>query len=158
MTTVPIKYLEVVALAERLHRQFLDVIQLELDRCGIRDINNVQALILRNIGEAEMTVSELMWRGCYLGSNVSYNLRKLTEAGYVVQERSTFDRRVVMVRASDKGEQLCGVLKRMNERHISALAENELKSDDLDTCLQTLLSLQRFWGRALDSRGASVAI
>src|SRR5271168_2989608 len=81
------EYLELVVLAERLHRQFLNVIQLELDRRGIRDINNVQAMMLHNVGDAEMSVSELMWRGCYLGSNVSYSLKKLTDTGYIVQER-----------------------------------------------------------------------
>ena len=35
------KYLEVISLMERLHRQFLEVVKLELDGLGIRDINNV---------------------------------------------------------------------------------------------------------------------
>ena len=72
-------YLKVISLIERLHRQFLDVVKLELERSGIRDINNVQSLMLFNLGDAEMTVGELTLRGCYLGSNVSYNLRKLVE-------------------------------------------------------------------------------
>jgi len=145
-----VEYLEVIALAERLHRQFLDVIQQELDVRGVRDINNVQALILHNIGEAEMTVSELMWRGCYLGSNVSYNLKKLTEAGYIDQERSSHDRRVVMVRASRKGAELCVVLKDMNARHLKALSQGNLKSEDLAVCRQTLRGLQQFWSRAIE--------
>src|ERR1700761_3157902 len=109
--TMKLEYLELVVLAERLHRQFLDVIQQELDLRSIRDINNVQAMMLHNIGDAEMTVSELMWRGCYLGSNVSYSLKKLTETGYIIQERSSHDKRVIMVRLSEKGAELCAVLK-----------------------------------------------
>jgi DNA-binding MarR family transcriptional regulator len=143
-------YLEVVALAERLHRQFLDVIQLELDVRGIRDINNVQALILHNIGDAEMTVSELMWRGCYLGSNVSYNLKKLTDTGYIVQQRSSHDRRVIMVRVSDKGAELCKILQDMNDRHVAALSQGTLNSDDIAACRQTLRGLQQFWSRAVE--------
>src|SRR5580658_926410 len=115
-------FLEAVVLAERLHRQFLEFVQLELDALRLRDINNVRAMIVLNIGRAEMTASELLWRGCYLGSNVSYNLRKLTETGYVIQERSQHDRRVIMVRNSEKGQALCGLLKDMNERHIAALS------------------------------------
>jgi DNA-binding MarR family transcriptional regulator len=149
-----VEYLEVIALAERLHRQFLDVIQQELDVRSIRDINNVQALILHNIGDAEMTVSELMWRGCYLGSNVSYNLKKLTEAGYVDQERSAHDKRVIMVRASEKGAKLCAILTDMNARHVKALSQGDLKSEDLAICRQTLRDLQRFWTRTIDPRGA----
>ncbi len=142
-------YLEVLVLAERLHRQFLEVIQLELDTLGVRDINNVRALILLNIGDAEMTASELLWRGCYLGSNVSYNLKKLTESGYVVQERSAHDRRVVIVRNSQKGLELCNLLKKMNARHLEALAKANFRDDDLETCRHTLRTLQQFWSRTI---------
>jgi DNA-binding MarR family transcriptional regulator len=142
-----VNYLEVLVLAERLHRQFLEVIQLELDALGIRDINNVRALILLNVGEAEMTASELLWRGCYLGSNVSYNLKKLTESGYVVQERSTHDRRVVIVRNSKKGLELCAMLKTMNARHLEAMSRANFKLEDLNICRSTLRSLQQFWSR-----------
>ncbi|MDE2355347.1 MAG: winged helix DNA-binding protein [Alphaproteobacteria bacterium] len=142
-------YLEVLVLAERLHRQFLEVIQLELDTMGVRDINNVRALILLNIGDAEMTASELLWRGCYLGSNVSYNLKKLTESGYVVQERSAHDRRVVIVRNSEKGLELCNLLKKMNARHLEALAKANFREDDLDICRHTLRTLQQFWSRTI---------
>src|SRR5579872_2700676 len=97
-------YLDVVALVERLHRQFLEVVKLELDTQGIHDINNVQGLILFNIGDLEMTVGELTLRGCYLGSNVSYNVKKMVENDYLVQERSTHDRRSMRVRLSPKGQ------------------------------------------------------
>ena len=144
-----VNYLEVLVLAERLHRQFLEVIQLELDTLGVRDINNVRALILLNIDDAEMTASELLWRGCYLGSNVSYNLKKLTESGYVVQERSSHDRRVVIVRNSDKGLELCGLLKAMNARHLEALAKANFRDEDLNVCRSTLRTLQQFWSRTI---------
>jgi DNA-binding MarR family transcriptional regulator len=157
MTPLQSNYLEVVALAERLHRQFLDVLQLELDQNGIRDINSVQALILHNIGEAEMTASELMWRGCYLGSNVSYNLKKLRESGYLTQERSSYDKRVTMVSASPKGLELRALIIRMIDRHMLALSEDVLKGGDILACLRTLNTLQRFWSRAADPRRATIA-
>src|SRR5437868_14742669 len=90
-------YLEVISLIERLHRQVLEVIKLELDRLGMHDINNVQALMLFNIGEAEISVGELMSRGYYLGSNVSYNVKKMVEDDYHMQERSVHDRRSIHV-------------------------------------------------------------
>jgi DNA-binding MarR family transcriptional regulator len=142
-------YLELLILSERLHRQFLEVIQIELDASGIRDTNSVRALILLNIGSAEMTASELIWRGCYLGSNVSYNLKKLTEAGYIVQERSRHDRRVVMVRNSEKGLALCAKLNAMNGRHLEAMARANFKLGDIDACRKTLQSLQRFWSGSM---------
>src|SRR3984893_15083287 len=96
-------YLEVISLIERLHRQFLEVVKLELDGLVIRDIINEQAMMLFNIGDAEMTVGELILRGCYLGSNVSYNLKKMVENGYLVQERSVHDRRPFHVRRTGQG-------------------------------------------------------
>ena len=87
-------YLETIRLIERLHRRFLDVIKTELDRLGIEDINNVQSLILSNISSEQLTVGELTARGYYLGSNVSYNVKKLVENGYLNQERSPHDRRI----------------------------------------------------------------
>src|SRR5881398_3680900 len=95
-------YLEVISLVERLHRHFLEVVKLELDGLSIHDINNVQGMMLFNIGDAEMTVGELTLRGCYLGSNVSYNVKKMVENGYLVQERSVHDRRSIHVKLSEK--------------------------------------------------------
>ena len=140
--------LDLFVLAERLHRQYLECIQLELDVLNIRDINNVRALMLLNIGDDEMAVSELLWRGCYLGSNVSYNLKKLVETGYVVQERSRHDRRVIMVRNSAKGKALRDILSAMNGRHMAALEESGFDTADVTACRQTLRTLQRIWSRA----------
>ncbi len=114
-------YMDVIALVERLHRQFLEVIKLELDTNGVHDINNVQAMILYNIGDLEMTVGELTLRGCYLGSNVSYNVKKMLENGYIVQERSPHDRRSVRVRLTEKGLALHDKVNKMHDRHIGAL-------------------------------------
>src|SRR5271170_2716470 len=96
------EYLEVISLIERLHRHFLEVVKLELDGLQIHDINNVQALMLFNIGDAEMTVGELILRGCYLGSNVSYNVKKMVENEYLSHERSVHDRRSIHVRLTEK--------------------------------------------------------
>src|ERR1700730_154943 len=105
-------YLNVISLIERLHRQFLEVVKLELDGMGIRDINNVQAMVLFNIGDAEMTVGELTLRGCYLGSNVSYNIKKMVEQGYLSQPRPWRARRSAHVRLSEKGKAIAGKLDR----------------------------------------------
>src|SRR6478609_6023932 len=111
-------YLEVISFVERIHRQFLEVVKLELEGFGVHDINNVQAMMLFNIGDAEMTVGELTLRGCYLGSNVSYNVRKMVENEYLVQERSEHDRRTIHVRLSEKGKKLRDELSKMHERHL----------------------------------------
>ena len=143
-------YLEVVSLVERLHRHFLEVVKLELDGLGIHDINNVQGLILFNIGDAEMTVGELTLRGCYLGSNVSYNVKKMVENGYLSQERSVHDRRSIHVKLTDKGRRLCDRLTAMHRRHVDMLKQTAVSEDDLENVIVTLRRLERFWIRASD--------
>jgi DNA-binding MarR family transcriptional regulator len=143
-------YLEVISLIERLHRQVLEVIKLELDRLGMHDINNVQALMLFNIGDAEISVGELISRDYYLGSNVSYNVKKMVENGYLVQERSVHDRRSIHVRLTDKGRTLRDRLSGMHRRHIEMLGQTTITEADLQTVVTTLRRLERFWIRASD--------
>ncbi len=143
-------YLETISLVERLHRHFLEVVKLELDGLGIHDINNVQGMMLFNIGDAEMTVGELTLRGCYLGSNVSYNVKKMVENGYLVQERSVHDRRSIHVRLTDKGRDLRDRLSVMHRRHVEMLNQTTITNADLEGVVVTLRRLERFWIRASD--------
>jgi DNA-binding MarR family transcriptional regulator len=134
------------SLIERLHRQFLEIVKLELEGLGIHDINNVQGLVLFNIGDAEMTVGELMQRGCYLGSNVTYNLKKMVENGYLSQERSVHDRRITHVRLTKKGMKLRDRLQTMHKRHVEMLNQTALVTDkELQSAAATLEQLERFW-------------
>jgi len=137
-------YLSTIVLLERMHRQFLEVIRCELEAHDIRDINNVQSLILYNIGGDELTVGELTLRGYYLGSNVSYNVKKMTEHGYLHQERSSHDRRSVRVRLTEKGLELSGLLENMFERHVETIADN-IDKDKLDEANASLRDVERFW-------------
>ena len=139
-------YLETLNLVERLHRQLLDVINDELDRRDEREINSVQALLLFNVGDQELTAGELRTRGHYLGSNVSYNLKKLVEAGYIHHERSEADRRSVLVRLTPKGEAVRDMLKNLFERHLGSLeAVGNVGGADLEGLNVTLKRLERFW-------------
>jgi len=115
-------YLQSLQLIERLHRRFLDVVKVELDRLRIPDTNNIQALILYNIGNDTMTVGELTTRGYYLGSNVSYNVKKMSENGYLVQERSPHDRRSVQIRLTEKGLELYQKIDALHEAQCATLA------------------------------------
>jgi len=148
-------YLEVIALVERLHRHFLEVVKLELDGLGIHDINNVQGLMLFNIGDAEMTVGELTLRGCYLGSNVSYNVKKMVENGYLIQERSPHDRRSIRVRLTPKGLELCAKLDAMHDRHIASLAGTPVDEATVEGTNAALKRVDRFWTQIVD-RGVRV--
>ena len=143
-------YLETISLVERLHRRFLDVIKLELDKLQIDDINNVQGLMLFNIGDADITMGDLTLRGCYLGSNVSYNVKKMVENGYLEQERSVQDRRSIRVRLTDKGRRLNDQLSEMYSRHINMLSQAAISDEDLKLTRTLLGRLERFWIRSSD--------
>jgi len=149
-------YYDSILLIERLHRHFLEVLKTELDRLGIQDINNVQSLILYNIGDDELTVGELTARGYYLGSNVSYNVKKRVENGYLGQERSPHDRRSVRVRLSDKGLDLRDKISSMFERQIKALDKAGLNDEELIKANETMRKLERFWSSSLDYSGYPV--
>ena len=146
-------YYDSILLIERLHRHFLEVLKTELDRLGIQDINNVQSLILYNIGDDELTVGELTARGYYLGSNVSYNVKKMVENGYLGQERSPHDRRSVRVRLSDKGLDLRDKISSMFERQIGSLEKAGLNDEELSKANDTMRRLERFWSSSLDYSG-----
>ena len=143
-------YLEVISLIERLHRQLLEIVKLELDGIGVHDINNVQGMILFNIGDAQMSVGELTLRGCYLGSNVSYNVRKMVENRYLAREPSVHDRRSIHVRLTDKGRDLRDRLSVMYQRHVEMLSQVAITEADLQGMGMTLRRLEQFWTRASD--------
>jgi DNA-binding MarR family transcriptional regulator len=139
------EYLSLTLSIERLHRRFLDVIKSKLDRLGIDEVNNIQSLILYNIGETVLTIGELTNRGYYLGSNVSYNLKKLVENGYVVQERSAHDKRSVRIKLSEKGINLCKVIDELIKEHVEKLPTTGINSAELESSFQTLKKLETFW-------------
>ena len=138
-------YLETIRLIERLHRRFLDVIKTELDRLGIEDINNVQTLILSNISSEQLTVGELTARGYYLGSNVSYNVKKLVENNYLTQERSPHDRRMTRVKVSQKGLELCERVDALYQKNALELASDVVNEEQLQSTNEVLTSLERYW-------------
>jgi DNA-binding MarR family transcriptional regulator len=139
-------YMEALTLVERLHRRLLDVIKDEFDRAGRSDVNSVQALLLFNIGESELTAGELRTRGYYLGSNVSYNLKKLVEMGYIHHQRSRMDRRSVRVSLTDKGKEVADIVNGLYERHIRSIEQiGGIAVDDFRLLNRSLQRLERFW-------------
>lgn len=147
-------YYESVLLIERVHRHFLEVVKAELDRRGIQDINNVQTLILYNIGADEMTVGELTARGYYLGSNVSYNVKKMAENQYLAQERSPHDRRSVRIKLSEKGLALHKIINESLERQVAALSGAQITPEELTQASDVLRKLERFWTGMINYGGS----
>ncbi len=139
-------YMEALTLVVRLHRRLLDVIKDEFDRSGRSDVNSVQALLLFNIGDSELTAGELRSRGYYLGSNVSYNLKKLVEMGYIHHQRSRMDRRSVRVSLTPKGQEIANIVGNLYERHIRSIQQvGGIAIDDFQLINKSLHRLERFW-------------
>ncbi|HZV21177.1 MAG TPA: winged helix DNA-binding protein [Hyphomicrobiales bacterium] len=140
-------YLVSLKMIERLHRLLLDIIKDEFERVGRDEINSVQALLLFNIGDEELTAGELKTRGLYLGSNVSYNLKKLVEGGYIDHQRSRTDKRSVRVKLTQKGRAICDMINRLLERQLGMLEKvGGVGVPDLRQYNQTSVKLERFWG------------
>ncbi len=143
-------YLESLALVERLHRLLLDVIKDEFERLGIIDLNPVQALLLFNIGENEVTAGELKSRGYYQGSNVSYNLKKLVDGGYMHHQRCDVDRRSVRVKLTRKGNEIRSVITKLFARHAEGLqSQNVLGSDGVEGISNMLRRVERYWSEQI---------
>ena len=132
------EYLELTRLIERLHRRFLDVLRAELNRLGLRDINSVQALLIANIGREEIAIRDLVERGYYQGSNVSYNIKKLAEMGYLEHERSAHDRRSVCIRLTEKALNIVDEIRQLEQRIAGQLDELDVGSSEIDIVCQAL--------------------
>ncbi len=137
--------LEVIRLLATLHKRFLDEIKSELDRLGVEDINNTQALLLVHIGDENPTISELIHRGYYVGSNISYNVKKLIENGYLIAERSAYDRRSTRVRLSERALRLVQIIDPLFELHGHPFQSNDLDRQVITGVIDKLRMLERFW-------------
>jgi DNA-binding MarR family transcriptional regulator len=139
-------YLDTLAMVERLHRLLLDVIKDEFERLGLLDINAVQALLLFNVGDNEVTAGELKTRGYYQGSNVSYNLKKLVEAGYMHHQKCHIDRRAVRVRLTEKGRNIRTIIAQLFQRHASGILSREVLGNmRLEDINASLRRMERYW-------------
>jgi len=139
-------YIETLHLVERVHRCLLDLIKDEFDRRNLPDLTSTQGLLLYNIGDQELSASELRSRGYYLGANVSYTVKKLVEAGYLHHARSSLDRRAVRISLTARGREIHAVIQALYERHARAIAPvGGFRADDFTQMNDSLARLERFW-------------
>ena len=144
------RYLDSLSLVERLHRLLLDVIKDEFERLSVLDVNAVQALLLFNVADNEVTAGELKSRGYYQGSNVSYNLKKLVENGYMHHARCEIDRRSVRVRLTPRGHDLRNIVADLFARHAEGLmGKGVIDSAELDQINTALKRMERYWSEKI---------
>jgi DNA-binding MarR family transcriptional regulator len=102
--------------------------------------------LLFNISDAELTAGELKTRGHYQGSNVSYNLKKLVEAGYVNHERSSADKRSVRISLTHKGREIRARVDAMYNRQLQAIEEVVgISAEEFERINKALTRLERYW-------------
>ncbi len=145
MPNVTDPYLDIAKLIERLHRRFLDVVRAELNHLGFRDLTPVQAMLLTNIGDEEIVIRELIERGYYQGSNVSYNMKKLVEGGYIEQSRSPHDKRSVRIKLTEKSRTICEKIQELEVANGEALKAAGVSEKDIEAARDTLRDIERVW-------------
>ncbi|MGN6448267.1 MAG: MarR family transcriptional regulator [Brucella intermedia] len=146
--TVVITHLELARMIERVNRRFVSLLKTELTKLGVEDIGPAQTLVLMAIGDVELTVGELLDRGHYVGSNISYYLKQLTDGGYVDRVTSQRDKRSARIRLTDKGERLCASLRNASRSYNHILTRDDDDLRNLEIAYQTLHRLELVWGNA----------
>lgn len=141
--------LEIARLIERAHRRFLDLLRMELTKLGTDDISPSQVMLLFTIGADELSVRDLLERGHYLGSNASYNLKQLVDAGYVHRSASLRDRRSARLRLTPKASTLCENIRHMHDTVHRQTVKDETDSRDLMTAYSVLRRLEMHWTGSL---------
>lgn len=144
-----VEHLDLVRLVERVHRRFVDLLRVDLTRLGTEDLSPGQVMMLFTIGDDELTVRDLIDRGYYQGSNASYNLKQLVNAGYVERNASVRDRRSARIKVSDKGRALCELVRKIDKAYQDLVASSEQDIRDLETTFRTLRRMEDVWSNAL---------
>lgn len=145
-------YIELSRAAERVHRRFLDVLRTQLGRHGIRELNTIQALLLANIGEESLSMRELVDRGHYQPSIVSYHIRKLGDLGYLNLERSSYDKRAVDISITDKARHVIARIGEIERLLGTGVPGDSIPAEDLRQASRTLLAIEELWSDFIRQR------
>ncbi|MDQ0560093.1 DNA-binding MarR family transcriptional regulator [Rhizobium mesoamericanum] len=141
-----ITYFELARLMERASRRFSGLIRAELTRLRVDDLGPAQAMILLAIGDSELSVAELLDRGHYVGSNVSYYLKQLADGDYIDRVASQRDKRSARIKLTEKGRQLRANLRDAAMSYERAVNRSDQDQRMLETAFETLHQLELAWG------------
>ncbi|MDR0630481.1 MAG: MarR family winged helix-turn-helix transcriptional regulator [Holosporales bacterium] len=145
-------YLELPIYGEKMHRLFLDVIKQELDNLAVADISSVQAFILMNVNDNVITMGEVLSRGYYVGSNASYNIKKMITNSYMRQTPSDYDKRAIYLSLTEKGLNLCERLENSIKEHIDKFKISNANKAEIDKGLKFLKKFETYWQDVLQRR------
>lgn len=143
-----ITYFELGRLMERASRRFSGLVRAELTKLRVDDIGPAQAMVLLAIGDAELSVAELLDRGHYVGSNVSYYLKQLADGDYIDRVASRRDKRSARIRLTEKGQRLRADLRDASMAYERTLNRGDDDQRILETAFHTLHQVELVWGSA----------
>jgi len=85
-------------------------------------------------------------RGYYLGSNVSYNVKKLVDLGFINHQRSRIDRRSVRISLTEQGREVHQIVEGLYEKHVMTVEQiGGISGEEFGRLNQALSRLERFW-------------
>ncbi len=139
-------YLAILRQMDLMNRRFSEIIKIELDRNNIYDLKPDQAMLLFLIGGDEVTATEIMQRGYYSGTNVSYICQKLKQFDYINTTFVENDKRAVHIKLTNKGEHLFKLINDAVARHTKHFEANKLKFEQINYAVLVLRRIYQLLG------------
>jgi DNA-binding MarR family transcriptional regulator len=99
-------YIEGIVLLKKWHYLFLSHIKIFLEEVQNPDLSPRQALIIYSLGTRRVKVKDVVLDHFYEGCNPSYNIKKMTNAGYLLAHPCLKDRRIIYLSLGPKGYQV----------------------------------------------------
>jgi len=144
------QFIRAVGLIDRLQAKHHEIIARMLEARNLTELTAVQAVMLYNLGDREIMAGEMRSRGIYLGSNVSYNLKKLVGLGYLEQRPSPHDKRASHVRLTEKGKAIHDLVGQTYAAHVQKiLATCPIDFQDVINLENILQVVDQFWSQEL---------
>lgn len=131
---------------EILHRRFPDVTAKEHNR---RDnaLSAEQALILCHASERPISLWQLQALGQFEGTNLTYNIAKLTEGGYVKLSRPQWDKRSSLIELTEQGRQVSQVILCTLDIHADSLSGIGITTQELTLLTRALMDIHHLWSK-----------
>lgn len=138
-------YFGLMAQIQRIHRHYMDLIKQGLTEARAQSLTSAQGLLICKLGDGPLTVGRLSSRCYHLGSSLTYNLKKLVNAGYIEQIPFPHDRRSSLVSLTSKGRVLRAHLIAVQCRHAARLP---VSAEEFGEMRYTLAHLESVWAYA----------
>ncbi len=136
----------------RISSVFMEIIRLEIERIGVYNLTAAQYIILQHLGNDRIPVGDLSLRSSYFGTNISYNVRKMVENEYIIQEKSQHDQRTHYVSISPKSKELIAKIDQALDEHGDLLHKYGIDRKYFEEILSSIGKVDDFWTYTLSSR------